>query len=319
MFGRWAAARIEKESWDAVVLWSGVAEETLQALSGGPVLRLVHRCSAHIATQARLLKEEEVRTGAPQDRPTAWMMAREQREYQQADAVVVLSTFSYNTFISEGYRPEKLYIVLSGADINDFRPDPQVIEDRCARILSGEPIRILNVGNFSFQKGVWDMAEIIRGLGRERYVFRFVGSVASEASALASDLEPLATFIPKQPQSKLPTQYAWGDIFILPTIQDGFQTVLGQAAASGLPILTTANGAGLDIVREGESGWVLPIRNPESFIERLRWCDSHREELASMACRIYHNFKPRDWADVAADFESICLSGTRAESQTAVK
>lgn len=319
MFGRWAAAEIENEPWDAVILWSGVAEETLRSLEGRPVLRLTHRGSAHIATQARLLKEEEERTGTPQDRPSSWMIAREQREYELADAVIVLSTFSYNTFISEGFRPEKLYSVLSGADLNDFRPNPQVLEDRCVRILSGEPLRILNVGNFSFQKGMWDMAEIIRGLKRERYSFRFVGSVTSEASALASSLEPLATFIPKQPQSELPTYYAWGDIFILPTIQDGFQTVLGQAAASGLPILTTPNGAGLDIVREGMSGWVLPVRNPESFIERLHWCDSHREELASMVWRIYHDFKPRDWADVAADFESICLSGTRAEAQTTGK
>ena len=319
MFGRWAAAEIGNERWDAVILWSGVAEETLRSLEGRWSLRLVHRGSAHIATQARLLMEEEERTGTPQDRPGAWMIAREHREYELADAVIVLSTFSYNTFISEGFRPERLYRVLSGADLKSFRPDLRVLEDRCARILSGEPLRILYVGNFSFQKGMWDAAEIIRGLNSERYVFRFVGSVSSEASALARKLAPLATFIPKQPQSELPGYYAWGDIFILPSIQDGFQTVLGQAAASGLPILTTTNGAGSDIVREGISGWVLPIRNPESFIERLRWCDTHREQLASMARRIYHDFKPRDWADVAADFESICLRGTRAEAQPAGK
>jgi hypothetical protein len=61
---------------------------------------------------------------------------------------------------------------------------------------------------------------------------------------------------------------------------------------------------------------VLPIRSPQEFIECLLWCDAHREELAAMVRRIYNDFKPRDWADVAADFESICLSGIRAEAQT---
>ena len=36
--------------------------------------------------------------------------------------------------------------------------------------------------------------------------------------------------------------------------------------------------------------------------------NAHREELAAMVRRIYNDFKPRDWADVAADFESICLN-----------
>lgn len=316
VFGRWAAAEINNEQWDAVILWSGVAEETLRLLSGGPALRLVQRSSAHIATQARLLKEEEERTGAPQDRPSSWMVAREQREYKLADVVTVLSTFSYNTFISEGYQQERLCTILAGANLRDFRPCPQVIEDRCRRVLSDEPLRVLNVGNFSFQKGMWDMANIIRSVERHKYNFRFVGAITPEATALARDLAHLATFIPKQPQSELPTHYAWGDIFILPSIQDGFQAVLGQAAASGLPILTTPNGAGIDLVHEGMSGWVLPIRSPESFIERLQWCDSHRDEIASMARRVYSDFKPRDWTDVAADFEAVCLNRGRALSQT---
>ena len=316
LFGRWAAAEINNERWDVVILWSGVAEETLRLLSGRSTLKLLQRGSAHIATQARLLKEEEERTGAPQDRPSPWMVAREQREYELADAVIVLSTFSYNTFISEGYQQEKLNAILSGASLNDFRPAPQVIEDRCRRILSNEPLRILNAGNFSFQKGMWDMAKIIRSVERNRYNFRFVGSIPSEATTLATDLAHLATFIPKQPQSNLPIHYAWSDIFILPSIQDGFQAVLGQAAASGLPILTTPNGAGVDIVREGISGWILPIRSPELFVERLQWCDSHRDELASMARRIYLDFKPRDWPDVAADFEAVCLNKLQELSRT---
>jgi hypothetical protein len=61
-------------------------------------------------------------------------------------------------------------------------------------------------------------------------------------------------------------------------------------------------------VRAGETGWVLPIRSPQEFIECLLWCDAHREELAAMVRRIYNDFKPRDWAEVAADFESICLN-----------
>jgi hypothetical protein len=60
------------------------------------------------------------------------------------------------------------------------------------------------------------------------------------------------------------------------------------------------------LVREGQTGWVLPIRSPQAFIERLRWCDGHREELAAMVEYLYTSYKPRDWSDVASDFERMC-------------
>jgi hypothetical protein len=95
LFGRWAQARLARESWDVVYIWSGVAEESLRHLPRDCAsVRLLVRGSAHIRTQRRLLREEEARTGAPQDCPTGWIVAREEREYALADAVVVLSTFA---------------------------------------------------------------------------------------------------------------------------------------------------------------------------------------------------------------------------------
>ncbi|MCI0390836.1 MAG: glycosyltransferase family 4 protein [Acidobacteria bacterium] len=308
LFGRWAATELEKEHWDVVHSWSGVSEEILQALAAKTTLKLLMRGSAHIVIQAKLLEEEERRVGKLQDRPSQWMIARERREYELVDAIAVLSTFSFNTFVAQGFQREKLRVLLSGVSLDQFRPNLQIIEDRRRRILSGEPLRVLNVGTFSFRKGVWDLAAIIRRLSGERFDFRFVGPVATEARELAGELSHSATFIPKQPQSELSAHYGWGDVFILPTIEDGFQSILGQASASALPILTTPNGAGRDLVREGATGWVLPIRSPQEFIKCLLWCDEHREELSAMVWRIYNEFKPRDWIDVAADFESICLN-----------
>jgi glycosyltransferase involved in cell wall biosynthesis len=98
-------------------------------------------------------------------------------------------------------------------------------------------------------------------------------------------------------------------VFLFPTIEDGFAMVLAQAAAAGLPVVTTANCAGPDLLREGETGWIVPIRSPEALAERLRWCDGHRPELAMMVARIHEQFQPRDWSDVAADLEAVCQRG----------
>ncbi|MEY3254961.1 MAG: hypothetical protein RLZZ29_92, partial [Cyanobacteriota bacterium] len=48
-----------------------------------------------------------------------------------------------------------------------------------------------------------------------------------------------------------------------------------------------------------------PIRSPDAFIDRLKWCHEHRPELAQMVNKIYEDFQPRDWTNVAEDFTVI--------------
>jgi glycosyltransferase involved in cell wall biosynthesis len=305
LFGRWAAALLRKEHWDVAYCFSGVAEEVFRALANRGTLRVLVRESSHIRTQDRLLREEEMRTGIRQERPAGWTIAREEREYALADVIRVLSTFTCNTFVDEGVCRAKLRLVLSGADLRKFRPGPEVVQQRAERILQGEPLRVLNVGTFALRKGVWDNVAVIERLG-SAFEFRFVGPVAPEAAGLADGLKARGVhFSPKQPEASLPNAYAWGDVFMLPTIEDGFQAVLAQAAASGLPILTTPNGAGSDLVQNGHNGWVLPVRCPDAFARRLRWADQHRQELADMARTAYEQFQPRDFATVAADLEDM--------------
>jgi glycosyltransferase involved in cell wall biosynthesis len=316
-FSRWAAAELEREDWDVIHIWSGVAEEVLKKLKGSSSLKFMMRGSAHILTQAQLLWEEEQRTGVPQDRPSQWMIAREIREYELADCIVTLSTFAYESFVAQGIPRSKLERLPLGANLKSFRPGSEIVKARCQRILSGEALQVLCVGTLSFRKGLKDLSSIFYTLRDERYKFRFVGAIAREAEHIRSSLEGLVEFIPKRPQHELPEWYSWGDVFIFPTIEDGYAVVLAQAHANALPIIATTNCGGPDLLQDRGTGWILPIREPDAFIERLRWCDANRGELANMVRRIYGEFKSRDWSDVAADFEFICLSYLRKRDSAA--
>jgi glycosyltransferase involved in cell wall biosynthesis len=314
MFSRWAARELIKDRWDVVHPWSGVSEEILNALASKTKLNIMARCSSHIRTQARLLEEEEKRTGSPQEKPSAWRIEREEREYAKADKILVLSSFSRDSFIDEGIDPEKVLLMPTCASLKSFRPAPEVIEERCMRILSGRPLQVTYVGTVCFRKGLDDIITILKSLNvslsdNSQFHFRFIGPVAAEANKYMAELKNYAEFIPKRPQHELPQWYAQGDLFIFPSIEEGLPQVLAQANASGLPIITTTNSGASNLIQDNETGWILPIRSPEEFVKRLLWCDEHREELATMVRRAYNDFKPRDWADVAAHFESICLNG----------
>ncbi len=81
--------------------------------------------------------------------------------------------------------------------------------------------------------------------------------------------------------------------------------VLAQAAASGLPIITTPNCAGPDIVRHDRTGWIIPIRSADAIVHRLEWCDAHRDHMAALLGDIEQQYQPRDWSHVARDFAAL--------------
>jgi len=316
-FGRWLARRIPHEQWDASYTWSGVSQEYLAAGRRAGV-RLMARGSAHIRAQAQLLAEEQARTGLPQEQPNPLVIEREEREYALADAVVTLSTFSRNTFLERGHPPERVRLMVSAARVEAFRAPPVAVAERVRRIRAGEPLRVLNVGTFCYRKGMHDWAVVVRAMPPERFRFRFVGAVAPEAAALAGELRARMEWVGRVPQADLPAQYAWGDIFLFPTIEDGFPAVMAQAGAAGLPQLSTPNGAGEDLIHEGENGWLRPIRRPDLLIEQLTWCDTHRPELAAMAERLGGAFRQRDWRDAAVDFVRMVEEIRRAQARSPV-
>jgi glycosyltransferase involved in cell wall biosynthesis len=303
LFGCWAADKVLPQPWDVVIAFSGIAEDLFLGLEGSPTLKVLQRGSSHIRTQRQILEEEQRRSGFWIEKPSNWIVAREEHEYQLADVIHVLSTFADRSFREHGIPQDKLFHLLLGVSTNQFRASQAVIDARCDRILRGERLRVLNVGTFALRKGALDWFEILRRVGTKNHTFRFIGPVAADARRMKRQAEQWATFISKQPQHELPREYEWGDIFCLPTVEDGFAVVLTQALASGLPLLATTNCAAQDLIREGEEGWVVPIRSPQAFIERLRWCHEHREELVRMIRKVYAAGFAWDWANTGTQAE----------------
>lgn len=295
-FGRAAERAVASESWDVLLCWSGVGEEILTSsrVSG---LRVCHRSSTHIRTQDRLLDEEGERVGLEIERPSPWMIAREEREYASADLILVPSRFVVNSFVERGTPRERLRMVPLGVDPELFRPTADVVEARRQRILSGAPLSVAYVGPLSPRKGLRDLVDIAGTLASSGFEFHCTGPVPADAGALVTELARHATVHPARPQRDLPATYAGADLFLFPTIEDGYGMVVSQAMAAALPILCTTNCCGSDIVTDDVTGWVLPARRSDLFIERLRWCADHRDRLAEMIADAYARFTPWTWAD----------------------
>jgi glycosyltransferase involved in cell wall biosynthesis len=317
LFGRWAERALRGTRWDVIHCWSGVSEELLASRDVQASSTLLMRLSTHIRVQARLLEEEEARAGIALDRPSAWMLEREMREYDLADRVLVPSTFARQSFEKEGTPSGKISVVPLGVQVSAFRPPPEIVGQRRRRILSGAPLRVLFVGTVSYRKGFLDFAAVIETLHGRGFLFEVVGPILPECAPLVDRLRSKATFAGKRREADLPASYHGADLFLFPTIEDGFAVVLAQAKAAALPILTTPHSAGLDLVTPGQDGWIVPVRQPAAIVERLSWCAANRPIVARVVKRVYDTFRPRDWNQMATQFEAVCVSATARDREPA--
>jgi len=137
LFSRWALKQIVKLKIepDMVCAFSGVAGDIF---SYGPLRgkRCLIRASSHICTQYALLSGEQIRSKCSIGIPSPWIIQREQKEYELADLIIVLSTFAYKSFISDGVPAEKIKILSLGTDTTKFLASSNTIESRLHRILS---------------------------------------------------------------------------------------------------------------------------------------------------------------------------------------
>lgn len=300
-FGRWAARNVRPDA-DIVHVMSGAAEEILSAprRTRERPWRQVSRGSSHIRTQHKLLQEEQDRLGVEVEKPSEWMMAREEREYLLADEIVVLSTFAERTFIQAGVDRSRLRMIPLGLRTDVFKPGPNGIAERSRRIAEGRPLHVLTVGTISARKGARDLVEIARAMaGRMR--FTAVADVTPDARGLVDSADGVIEITGRVAEHKLIEKYADADLFLFPTIEDGYAAVIAQALAAGLPVLATTNCSATDIIENDVNGWVLPIRAPDSFIQRLDWCDRNRPALARIVLGLDQKPTARSWADMAED------------------
>ncbi len=76
--------------------------------------------------------------------------------------------------------------------------------------------------------------------------------------------------------------YQAADLFIFPSVAEGFGQVLLESLASGLPILSTTHTAAPDLIQDGQEGFIVQPRHPEVLAEKVEWALTHRSELLAM-------------------------------------
>jgi teichuronic acid biosynthesis glycosyltransferase TuaC len=122
-----------------------------------------------------------------------------------------------------------------------------------------------------------DVQYIVVGDGPEREKLERI----ADKRGLANNVK----FVGELKHNELPRYYSMADVFVLPSVHEGFGIVKLEAFAFGVPVIVTDGGGAVEGVSHWENGFIVPLNQPKKLAEAIITILSNLELKESMGRR----------------------------------
>lgn len=230
--------------------------------------------------EVELVREEERRWpgwAAHQVHIPEEYFRRREREWALADRVVVNSNFCRDALIQQSIVPEKQVVIplCYEREVGEVKVEnkKQGTENGTQFQVSGfsfsvsRPLRVLFLGQVILRKGIQYLIAAARLLEKENSQFDVVGPIGISQNAIAT-APGNVTFHGRATRDQAAKWYRQSDIFVLPTLSDGFAITQLEAMTYGLPVVATPCCG--DVVSDGVDGFIVPPRDADALARALQ-------------------------------------------------
>lgn len=253
MFDVWMVKNLKNKPPGILHSWNGNSYHTFQSLRQTNWQKCVERSCPFNMFQHELLKEEADFLNVEYIKDTS-VLSREIEELYLADIIVAPSQYSAGTYQD----PE----LIKKVRINPLGSNIQYKERNTRK----QSFIVLMVGNYFLRKGTHYLIEAFKLIERGDAELWIRGDVPDEYRKRINDAR--VKIIPPVLPNKLAELYQAADVFVQPSIDEGFGMTVFEALAFGLPLVVTENVGAKDLLNNKVS-ITVPIRNPEALAEAI--------------------------------------------------
>jgi glycosyltransferase involved in cell wall biosynthesis len=191
------------------------------------------------------------------------------------DYVIALSDFVKRTYEQVGFPAERIFVAYPDVDIRRFTPARK----------RGNVFRVMYM---AYTKPLKGLQYLLKAWDDIKLPDAELVIVGEYATGMPDILKKRFAEIAQRNSNirwigdtqRAEDLYHEASVFVLPSLSEGFGKVTLEAMASGLPVITTENAAG--IVEDGKTGFVVPIRNARAIGEKIEYLYHDREALVQM-------------------------------------
>ena len=156
------------------------------------------------------------------------------------------------------------------------------------------------------RKGLADLFAAMKHLGRPDVELVVIGTPLLPLAFYRREY-PGFTYEPPRPYAQLQQLMLSCDLLVLPSIVEGRAMVQMEALSCGLPIVVTPNAGAEDLVDQGKTGFLVPIREPQILAQRLDWIADNRDWVADVRPAVLEKARHSGWQRYTDKVLSVIL------------
>lgn len=187
--------------------------------------------------------------------------ARREAEWAVAERVVVNSEFCRQALLRQGVPAEKLVVIPLSYEVAALNGEKETQPTG-----TRGPLQVLFLGQVILRKGIQYLLAAAARLQREAVQFHIVGPLGISGMAVAS-APPNVTFHGRAGRHLAAAWYQRADVFVLPTLSDGFAITQLEAMAHGVPVIATDHCG--QVVSHDLDGFIVPARNRDALAQAI--------------------------------------------------
>jgi glycosyltransferase involved in cell wall biosynthesis len=192
----------------------------------------------------------------------------------EADQVITVSRFNAEKLLSLGVSSSKLHVIPNGYDEKLFKPIP-LFEAREKLHLPLNKKVLLSIGNLVDVKGHTYLVDAMRIVLAKRndVILVVVGSgflkEGLQKKARELGLNQKVLFVGSRKHDEIPIWINASDLFVLPSLSEGFPTVIPEAMACGKPVIASRVGGVPEAISSSEFGTLIAPKDPEELSQAI--------------------------------------------------
>lgn len=219
----------------------------------------------------------------------------ERREHELADAIIVASSFSRRTLLENGVSEEKIRLLPYGVADEFLEIGSQRFKRGCASRHAQmgrkrKSVRFLYAGHLGRRKGVGFLLEAWDKMEHEEAELCLIGGGRWEGRVPKG-----VRLLGQTSRRDLLQEMAEADVFVFPSLFEGFGLVILEAMAAGLAVITTANTAGPDLMEDGKEGMIIAPGNVESLQQAMESLMSDFERIKKLGEAAHEKAQMFSW------------------------
>ena len=231
---------------------------------------------------------------------------------KKADGIVVINQKVKNILLSRGIPENKIKIIPPGIDLTKFQFLPKKEIPKTFEIKNSptETFEILSVGYLLQRKGLDLVIKALSELAKMNLSTQINLNILGDGPQLNNLQKMVADFGLKNvnflgfvENSKVSQFYQQADVFVSMSRGESWGQMYLEAMACGLPIITTENTGSLEIIENGETGFLVPKESVESLVEKILFLVNNptkKIEIAKKARQIIE--EKYDWNKISEQY-----------------